>query len=323
MDDQPLNANQQSAKDKLSKIPVKIVKSTNYERLRMPKWLYQSLPKVSDKAVISEVKSNLASKRLHSVCEEASCPNLPECFGNGTATFMIMGDTCTRRCSFCDVKHGRPLPLDPDEPKHLAQSVKEMNLSYVVITSVDRDDLKDGGAHHFVECIQAVRALNPGIKVEVLTPDFRVKNSMETALTLFSQTPPDVFNHNVETVPELYKQVRHGAIYEWSLALLKAYKARNPNVLTKSGLMLGLGETDAQVIATLKDLRSHHVDMLTMGQYLQPTNYHLKVQRYVSPAEFKALGDIAKSLGFSHVASGPLVRSSYHADLQFKEEEVS
>ena len=322
MTDAPLNAKQISAKEKLSKIPIKIVKSQNSERLRMPKWLYSSLPKVSERAPIDQVKQKLTTKRLHSVCEEASCPNLPECFGKGTATFMIMGDICTRRCSFCDVKHGRPAPLDIDEPKHLAESVKEMGLNYVVITSVDRDDLKDGGAHHFVECIKTVRQMNPGIKIEVLTPDFRVKNSIDIALDLFTKIPPDVFNHNIETVPDLYKQVRHGAIYGFSLKLLREYKAKNSHILTKSGLMLGLGETNAQVIKTLQDLRENNVDMLTLGQYLQPTNYHIKVARYVHPDEFTELGAKARDLGFSHVASGPLVRSSYHADLQFSDQSV-
>lgn len=320
--DSPLNANQESAKAKLAKIPIKIQKSHNADRLRMPKWLYRPLPKASSGATIQHVKKKLNSKRLYSVCEEASCPNLPECFGQGTATFMIMGDTCTRRCAFCDVKQGRPDPLDKEEPRHLAESVQEMGLKYVVITSVDRDDLKDGGAQHFVDCITAVREKNPGIKVEILTPDFRGKNSLEIALDLFTQYPPDVFNHNIETVPSLYKQVRHGARYDWSLHLLKAFKARNPGILTKSGLMLGLGETDEQVIAALRDLRAHHVDMLTLGQYLQPTNYHMKVVRYVRPEAFKKLGDMARDLGFSHVASGPLVRSSYHADLQFIDEQV-
>jgi lipoyl synthase len=302
--------------DKLARIPVKIEMTAASERERLPKWLYVDLPKASEASEIQRIKNMLREKNLSSVCEEASCPNLAECFSKGAATFMIMGDKCTRRCSFCDVAHGRPDALNTNEPKNLATTVKAMNLKYVVITSVDRDDLRDGGAGHFAECIKEVRALNPGIKVEILVPDFRGKSKLPIALELLTHTPPDVFNHNIETVPSLYKAVRAGSDYGWSLRLLKEYKALNPHIPTKSGLMLGLGETDSEVVATLKDLRAHDVDMLTLGQYLQPSNYHLKVQRYVHPDIFKELGEIAKSLGFKKVASGPNVRSSYFAEQQ-------
>lgn len=304
------------AAEKLKRIPIKIDKTDAKDRLRLPKWLYQKLPKASEGSTIADIKKELREKQLYSVCEEASCPNLPECFSKGTATFMIMGDKCTRRCSFCDVAHGRPDPLDKNEPENLARSIQNMNLKYVVITSVDRDDLRDGGAAHFAECITKSRELNPNTKIEVLTPDFRGKNRLENAVEVFTQFPPDVFNHNVETVPRLYKQARAGSSYEWSLDLLKRIKAKNPNMPTKSGLMLGLGETDDELIEVLKDLRAHDVDMLTLGQYLQPSPYHLPVTRYVSPERFKELGQIAKDLGFSNVASGPNVRSSYHADEQ-------
>lgn len=302
--------------DKLSRIPIKIDKTEREDRLRLPKWLYTQLPKASEGSKIAEIKKELREKKLYSVCEEASCPNLPECFSKGTATFMIMGDKCTRRCSFCDVAHGRPDELDIFEPVKLAQSVLKMGLKYVVITSVDRDDLRDGGAAHFAQCIRATRHANPGIKIEILVPDFRGKNKIETALNILTETPPDVFNHNVETVPSLYPAARAGSDYAWSLNLLKQYKSKNPNIPTKSGLMLGLGETDEELIQTLKDLRAHDVDMLTLGQYLAPSAYHLPVKRYVSPERFEELGDIARSLGFSNVASGPHVRSSYHADQQ-------
>ncbi len=304
------------AEDKLSRIPIKIDKTEHSERLRLPKWLYTPLPKASEGSKIFEIKKELREKNLYSVCEEASCPNLPECFSKGTATFMVMGDLCTRRCSFCDVAHGRPEALDPFEPIKLAQSVKKMGLKYVVITSVDRDDLRDGGAAHFAQCIRATRHANPSIKIEILVPDFRGKNKINLALDLLTETPPDVFNHNVETVPSLYAQARAGSDYDWSLKLLKNYKIKNPHIPTKSGLMLGLGETNEELIQTMKDLRDHQVDMLTLGQYLAPSAYHLKVQRYVSPEEFNQLGEIARSLGFTNVASGPHVRSSYHADEQ-------
>jgi lipoic acid synthetase len=256
----------------------------------------------------------IKGKRLHTVCEEASCPNLPECYSHGTATFMIMGDKCTRRCSFCDVAHGRPDPLDPEEPKHLAEAIQHMGLKYVVITSVDRDDLRDGGSSHFTECIRETRILNPDIKIEVLVPDYRGR--MEKALDAMAPALPDVFNHNVETVPRLYKQVRPGSDYTWSLKLLLAFKARFPGIPTKSGLMLGLGETNDEIKEVLIDFRKYEIDMVTLGQYLQPSRYHSPVDRYVTPQEFDELGEFAKQLGFTNVASGPLVRSSYHADLQ-------
>jgi lipoic acid synthetase len=253
------------------------------------------------------------------VCEEASCPNIHECFGHGTATFMILGEVCTRRCSFCDVAHGRPKPPDPAEPLHLAQTVKDMGLKYVVVTSVDRDDLRVGGAGHFVDCIAAIREFSPGTKIEILTPDFRGKGRMERALEILANHPPDVFNHNVETVPDLYPNVRPGADYQWSLTLLRKFKAQHPQVPTKSGIMLGLGETMEQVQATLRDLRMHDVEMVTIGQYLQPSSHHHPVLRYWTPDEFKQLEAFGMALGFSHVASGPLVRSSYHADRQAME----
>ncbi len=302
--------------DKLSKIPVKIEATLHHERQRLPKWLYIDLPKATEASQVQRIKNMLREKNLHSVCEEASCPNLVECFSKGAATYMIMGDKCTRRCSFCDVAHGKPDALDQDEPKNLALTVKAMNLKYVVITSVDRDDLRDGGAQHFAACIREVRALNPDIKIEILVPDFRGKNKLPLALEALSLEPPDVFNHNIETVPSLYKMARAGSDYAWSLRLLKEYKARNPHIHTKSGLMLGLGETDTEVLQTLKDLRAHDVEMLTIGQYLQPSAYHLKVQRYVAPEAFKELGALAKHLGFKKVASGPHVRSSYFAEEQ-------
>ena len=302
--------------DKLSRIPVKIEMTENSERLRLPKWLYVDLPKASEASEVQRIKTMLREKNLHSVCEEASCPNLAECFTKGAATFMILGDKCTRRCSFCDVAHGKPDPVDQNEPKNLATTIKAMNLKYVVITSVDRDDLRDGGAAHFAECIREIRAHNPNIKIEILVPDFRGKSKLPLAIDFLSSMAPDVFNHNIETVPSLYKEARAGSDYGWSLRLLKEYKQRNPTIPTKSGLMLGLGETDEEVVQTLKDLRAHDVDMLTIGQYLQPSPYHLKVKRYVAPEAFKELGDIAKSLGFKKVASGPNVRSSYFAEQQ-------
>lgn len=302
--------------DKLSKIPVKIEKTEAGERPRLPDWLKISLPRVSEGSEINRIKKMLRDKNLHSVCEEASCPNLAECFSKGAATFMIMGDLCTRRCAFCDVAHGRPKPLDEREPLNLATTAFQMKLKYVVITSVDRDDLRDGGAGHFAACIEAVRAQNPGIQIEVLVPDFRGKNRLPLALDILSATPPDVLNHNIETVPRLYQEARPGSDYAWSLRLLKEYKQRMPNVPTKSGIMVGLGEQDDEVEQTLLDLRAHDVDRLTIGQYLQPSAYHLKVMRYVAPEQFQVWGRLAKSMGFSHVASGPNVRSSYHAEHQ-------
>jgi lipoic acid synthetase len=261
-----------------------------------------------------EVKRLLRSQKLHTVCEEASCPNIAECFGKGTATFMILGDICTRRCPFCDVAHGRPLAPDADEPRHLAQTIALLALSYVVITSVDRDDLKDGGGQHFAECIRAVRAASPATTIEILVPDFRGR--AERALELLASAPPDVMNHNLETVPRLYRRARPGGHYAQSLALLKEWKRRFPGVPTKSGLMVGLGESDEEILAVMRDLRAHEVDMLTIGQYLQPSPHHLPVERYVEPAVFSMFEREAAKLGFRHAAVGPLVRSSYHADRQ-------
>jgi lipoic acid synthetase len=280
-------------------------------RLRKPPWIRVRLPAGN---AVQSLKSRLRERQLVTVCEEASCPNIHECFSRGTATFMILGEVCTRRCSFCDVAHGRPLPPDENEPENLAWTIRDMALKYVVITSVDRDDLRDGGAGHFASCIRRVRELSPGIGVEVLVPDFRGKGRAERALEILSTSPPDVFNHNLETVEPLYRNVRPGADYGWSLKLLARFKARHPDIPTKSGIMLGLGETPEQVEAALEDLRRHAVDLLTVGQYLQPTVNHHPVLRYWTPDEFDHLADFAYGLGFSHVASGPLVRSSYHAD---------
>ena len=301
----------QNAKDKLSRIPIKI--DNTAPPLRKPDWIRIKLNN-SDK--VSKLKNTLRENRLHTVCEEASCPNLNECFGHGTATFMIMGDKCTRRCAFCDVGHGRPDPLDPEEPTNLAKTIALMQLNYVVITSVDRDDLRDGGASHFSACIKAIRDNTPHVKIETLVPDYRAR--MERALDATSTYLPDVFNHNIETTQRLYKQARPGSDYTVSLMLLKTFKARFPHIPTKSGMMLGLGETPDEVRQVLRDLRLHDVNMLTLGQYLQPTRYHLPVERYVTPQEFLEHAQFAKSIGFSNVASGPLVRSSYHADLQAK-----
>ena len=295
--------------EKVARIPIKVVQPD--ERLRKPSWIRAKSPFHPN---VKKLKSVLREQKLFTVCEEAACPNLGECFGKGTATFMIMGEICTRRCPFCDVGHGRPNPLDEDEPKHLAETIKAMALSYVVITSVDRDDLRDGGAAHFVECIEKSRALNPTTKIEILVPDFRGR--MDVALEIMHKAPPDVFNHNLETVPRLYKQCRPGSDYQWSLDLLKRFKHTHADVPTKSGLMLGLGESLDEVVEVLKDMRAHDVEMLTLGQYLQPSKHHLPVERYVPPEEFDDLYAIAMDLGFKHVASGPMVRSSYHADLQ-------
>ncbi|HNC69932.1 MAG TPA: lipoyl synthase [Pseudomonadales bacterium] len=295
--------------EKVARIPVKVIPTV--ELPRKPDWIRVRMPVSPEVARIRDV---LRRHRLASVCEEAACPNLGECFSRGTATFMIMGEICTRRCPFCDVAHGKPNPLDPDEPRQLAAAIAEMRLNYVVVTSVDRDDLRDSGAGHFADCIREVRAHNPGIRVEVLVPDFRGR--MDIALDILEREPPDVFNHNLETVPRLYRQVRPGADYAWSLELLRQYKRRRPDVISKSGLMLGLGETNAEVIEVMHDLRAHDVDMLTLGQYLQPSRNHLAVDRFVPPDEFDDLGAVARSLGFRQVASAPLVRSSYHADRQ-------
>lgn len=304
--------------DKMALIPVKFMPDPNEEVLRKPDWMRIKLPPSSQK--IEHIKSTLRKNKLHSVCEEASCPNLAECFNHGTATFMIMGAICTRRCPFCDVAHGRPLALDPEEPKKLALTIKEMNLKYVVITSVDRDDLRDGGAQHFADCIKQIREHSPQTRIEILTPDFRGR--MEQALEVFRETPPDVFNHNLETAPRMYRVARPGADYKWSLELLRRIKEMHPHVPTKSGVMMGLGETNEEIVQVLKDLREHGVNMLTLGQYLQPSRHHLPVKRYVPPAEFDELKEVAMDLGFSHAACGPFVRSSYHADLQAKGEEV-
>ncbi len=278
---------------------------------RKPPWIRAKAPTSPE---VQRLKAILRAHRLHTVCEEASCPNLGECFGHGTATFMILGDVCTRRCPFCDVAHGRPAPPDPDEPRNLADTVAAMGLRYVVITSVDRDDLRDGGAAHFAACVRAVRASCPGIRVEILVPDFRGR--LERALEALSEAPPDVLNHNLETVPRLYRTVRPGADYAHSLRLLERFKDRHPDIPTKSGLMVGLGETLDEVEQVMRDLRAHGVDMLTVGQYLQPSVHHLPVARYVTPEEFARIEALGRALGFSHVASGPLVRSSYHAELQ-------
>ena len=297
---------------KTARIPVKIEPTTRPQR--KPPWIRARSP--ADPAV-SRLKAVLRDNRLHTVCEEASCPNLGECFAGGTATFMIMGDICTRRCPFCDVAHGRPDPLDSNEPENLASTIRAMGLSYVVVTSVDRDDLRDGGAAHFSQCIEAIRTHNPAIRIEVLVPDFRGR--MDRALDILVKSPPDVFNHNLETVPSLYKKVRPGSDYAWSLQLLKRFKALHPEVPTKSGLMLGVGEEIAEVEQVMRDLRAHDCDMLTLGQYLQPSVHHLPLVRYLHPDEFERLGELGYALGFTHVASGPMVRSSYHADQQAKD----
>ncbi|AAN54231.1 lipoyl synthase [Shewanella oneidensis MR-1] len=304
--------------EKVSRIPVKIVPSERETMLRKPDWLRVKLPASNQR--ILDIKQALRANGLHSVCEEASCPNLAECFNHGTATFMILGAICTRRCPFCDVAHGRPLKPDEQEPVKLAQTIRDMKLKYVVITSVDRDDLRDGGAQHFADCIREIRKLNPEIKIEILVPDFRGR--IDAALDILSTEPPDVFNHNLETAPMHYRKARPGANYQWSLDLLKRFKERHPNVPTKSGLMMGLGETNDEIAQVLRDLREHKVEMLTLGQYLQPSKFHLPVERYVSPAEFDELKALADELGFTHAACGPLVRSSYHADLQAQGKEV-
>jgi lipoic acid synthetase len=302
-------SDKQKGQAKMARIPIKIEPSDT--RLTKPDWI--RIRAVNSPAV-AKLKTLLREHNLHTVCEEASCPNLNECFSHGTATFMIMGDKCTRRCTFCDVGHGRPDPLNQDEPKNLAKTIKAMSLKYVVITSVDRDDLRDGGAEHFAHCIQAIREDCPTIQIEILVPDFRGR--MEIALDNLSKAPPDVFNHNVETVPRLYKAVRPGSDFTWSLKLIKEFKARFPHIPTKSGLMLGLGETDEEIKKVLIEMRQYNCDRLTLGQYLQPSKFHSPVERFVTPDVFHALGKFAESLGFTHVASGPLVRSSYHADLQ-------
>ena len=296
---------------KTARIPIKIV---HVEPLKKPDWIRV---KLSNSSRFNEVKSLLREHKLHTVCEEASCPNIGECFSKGTATFMIMGDICTRRCTFCDVGHGRPNPLNPDEPKEVANAVKILKLKYVVITSVDRDDLRDGGASHFVECIKEIRTISPETRIEILVPDFRGR--LDKALEILASNPPDVLNHNLETVPRIYKQIRPGSDYQHSLELLNKFKAICPNIPTKSGIMAGLGETDEEIKQVMQDMRDHDIDMLTLGQYLQPSAHHTPVLRYVHPDAFKQMEEFAYNIGFKHAAVGALVRSSYHADEQASE----
>ena len=298
----------ETSQEKTARIPIKIIPQP---AMRKPEWIRMKVP---DSARFQEIKQVLRENKLHTVCEEASCPNIGECFSNGTATFMILGDICTRRCPFCDVSHGKPLPPDVNEPKSLAATIAQMRLRYVVITSVDRDDLMDGGAQHFVDCIRETRALSPEIKIEVLVPDFRGR--LDTAVEILKVSPPDVMNHNLETVPRLYKQARPGADYQNSLDLLKVFGQLHPEVPTKSGLMLGLGETDEEILEVMRDLRAHGVTMLTLGQYLQPSQHHLPVMRFVTPERFVQFEQEALAMGFTHAACGPMVRSSYHADTQ-------
>lgn len=291
----------------MARIPIKI--EPTERPLRKPPWIRAKSPATP---AVARLKAVLRENHLHTVCEEAACPNIGECFGKGTATFMIMGDICTRRCTFCDVAHGRPDALDKDEPVNLARTIAAMGLRYVVVTSVDRDDLRDGGAGHFVDCIREIRKAAPDTKVEILVPDFRGR--MDVALRLMGEAPPDVFNHNLETIARLYKQVRPGSDYQWSLDLLKRFKAEHPGIPTKSGVMVGIGETMDEVLDVMRDLRAHDCDMLTVGQYLQPSKFHLRLERFVHPDEFRMLEIEGYKMGFSHVASGPMVRSSYHAD---------
>jgi lipoyl synthase len=302
----------QKSQAKTARIPIKIVPIAAHEVLKKPDWIRVKAGSPSTR--FYEIKQILRENKLNTVCEEASCPNIGECFGKGTATFMIMGDKCTRRCPFCDVGHGRPDPLDADEPANLAKTIAALKLNYVVITSVDRDDLRDGGAGHFVECIRQTRALSPATRIEILTPDFRGRAGR--ALEILKAAPPDVMNHNLETVPRLYKEARPGSDYAFSLNLLKDFKAAVPGVPTKSGLMVGLGETDEELLGVMRDLRAHGVDMLTLGQYLAPSGHHLPVRRYVHPDTFKMFEREAQAMGFSHAAVGAMVRSSYHADQQ-------
>ena len=297
-------------REKTARLPIKIIQT---DRIKKPSWIKMKLP---ESKKFHEVKSLLKKNQLTTVCEEASCPNIGECYSKGTATFMILGEICTRRCPFCDVASGIPLQPDENEPVQLGNAISKLKLNYVVITSVDRDDLKDGGANHFAKCIKEIRKNNYKTKIEILVPYFRGKGKIEKALDIFSKAPPDVFNHNLETVPRLYKRARPGAKYFHSLKLIKKFKEIFPLAPTKSGLMLGLGETNEEIIEVMKDMRNHEVDMLTLGQYLQPTPFHLSVERYVSPSEFLDLKVEAEKLGFKSVASGPMVRSSYHADIQ-------
>ncbi|GHA70369.1 lipoyl synthase [Formosimonas limnophila] len=302
----------QKAFDKVSRIPVKVVQT---EVLKKPEWI--RVKAASGNSRFNEIKKILRENELVTVCEEASCPNIGECFGKGTATFMIMGDKCTRRCPFCDVGHGRPDPLDTQEPANLARTIAALKLKYVVITSVDRDDLRDGGAQHFVDCITLTRAQSPNTQIEVLVPDFRGR--LDKALDIFKDGLPDVMNHNLETVPRLYKEARPGADYQHSLTLLKDFKERYPSAVTKSGLMVGLGETDDEILDVMRDMRAHNIDMLTIGQYLAPSGHHLPVRRYVHPDVFKMFEEKAYEMGFTHAAVGAMVRSSYHADVQAHE----
>lgn len=300
---------------KVSRIPIKVVPS---DPKRKPSWIRAKAPVTPE---VIRLKALLREHNLHTICEEAACPNLGECFTHGTATFLIMGQICTRRCPFCDVAHGKPDPLDANEPAHLAKTIAAMQLKHVVVTSVDRDDLRDGGAAHFRDCIKEIRAQSPNTDIEVLVPDFRGR--MNVALEVLAENLPDIFNHNLESIPRLYKAVRPGSDYQWSLDLIKNFQAQHPEIPTKSGLMLGLGETIDEIKQVMQDLRDHGCRMLTLGQYLQPSRHHLAVERFVTPAEFDELAVVAKAMGFEHVASGPMVRSSYHADLQAQGEHVS
>jgi lipoic acid synthetase len=315
-DDLPIQPpNPLKGESKTSRIPIKVVPAE--KPLPKPSWIRARSPNSPE---VQRLKQILREQKLHTVCEEAACPNLGECFHHGTATFMIMGGICTRRCPFCDVAHGRPEPLDTEEPQHLAETIRAMGLRFVVVTSVDRDDLRDGGAAHFAACIRAIRDTSPETNIEILTPDFRGRE--EKALATLAAEPPDVFNHNLETVPRLYQQARPGADYAGSLRLIRRFKERCPTVPAKSGLMVGLGERDEEIVAVLRDLRAHGCDNLTIGQYLAPSRHHLPVQRYLPPEEFDKLAAIARELGFDKVASGPMVRSSYHAELQARGEAV-
>ncbi len=302
----------QKSQAKTSRIPIKVVAAEPGSVLKKPEWIRVKAGSPSTR--FYEIKQILREHQLHTVCEEASCPNIGECFGRGTATFMIMGDKCTRRCPFCDVGHGRPDPLDASEPENLAKTIAALKLQYVVITSVDRDDLRDGGAGHFVECIRKTRELSPATRIEVLVPDFRGRD--DRALAILREAPPDVMNHNLETTPRLYKEARPGSDYQFSLNLLKKFKEQVPGVPTKSGVMVGLGETDEEILQVMRDMRAHHIDMLTIGQYLAPSGHHLPVRRYVHPDTFRMFEREAAAMGFSHAAVGAMVRSSYHADQQ-------
>ena len=300
---------------KVARIPIKVVPS---DPKRKPEWIRAKAPVTPE---VMRLKGLLREHNLNTICEEAACPNLGECFTHGTATFLIMGQICTRRCPFCDVAHGKPNPLDENEPAHLAKTIAAMQLKHVVVTSVDRDDLRDGEAAHFRACIREIRAQTPKTNIEVLVPDFRGR--MNVALEVLADCPPDIFNHNLESIPRLYKAVRPGSDYQWSLDLIKHFQEQHPDVPTKSGLMLGLGESIDEIKQVMQDLRDHGCRMLTLGQYLQPSRHHLAVERFVTPAEFDKLAVVAKEMGFEHVASGPMVRSSYHADLQAQGEHVS